>query len=410
MTDPNTKTSQDEPSVDSADTTGSHSMNDAPLEASIKRSIFARIMSMTGVALAAGAIVAVAAGGITALQLRAGAEAALEPHPPVQVTTQPIILQASYETTARYVGRLEAARETQISFERAGLIEQIHVDEGGAVKAGAVIARLDTRPLEIQRRQIVSQRKELEARRDLAQATLGRQSNLNTKGWSPEQRLDEARFSVVELTAGLERLAAQIDAIDLDIAKSEVHAPFDGVVAARFVDEGAVVAAGTPVVTVIEAGKPRVRVGVSVGTAAKLNTDRPYTFAANGSQFKGRLFRTRADLSPQTRTVITLFDIEGTAPVPFGETVVLEVTDRVHQAGAWVPLSALSEGRKGLWSIYVVVKEGGSPIVRRAAVALLHTEAERAFVRTSVTDGTLIVNGGTNRVISGQRVALRPAE
>ncbi|MEO1281120.1 MAG: efflux RND transporter periplasmic adaptor subunit [Pseudomonadota bacterium] len=373
-------------------------------------SIAQRFVSGASVLTATVVIIGAAAIGIAALQLRAGAEAALEPHPPIRVATGVIKIQPSFDLTARFVGRFEPGRETQTSFERGGLVTKVAKDEGARVQASEVLAELDTEPLKIQRRQIVAQRNEIKARRDLAETTLSRQSNLNRKGWSPEQRYDEARFSVVELTAAIERLDAQIASIDLDIAKSEIKAPFEGIIAGRSVDEGAVVAAGTPVLTVLDDTTRRVRVGLSDQAAAGLEKDKTYTFIANSRSFTGKLFRKRSDLAPGTRTVTVLFDVVGPADVPFGETVVLQLSKTIAQSGAWVPLSALSEGRKGLWSILIVRDAEDGVIAGQAAVELLHTEGERAFVRTAVSDGTRFIQVGSNRVISGQRIALSSQE
>ena len=62
--------------------------------------------------------------------------------------------------------------------------------------------------------------------------------------------------------AGIDRVKAQIASIDIDIAKSKITAPFDGIVSSRLIDEGAVVAAGTPLLTVLEADRRQARIGL----------------------------------------------------------------------------------------------------------------------------------------------------
>ncbi|MEO1206729.1 MAG: efflux RND transporter periplasmic adaptor subunit [Pseudomonadota bacterium] len=381
-----------------------------PAEAPAKPSVFKRLVAGIGVVAASGVIIAAMVFGTAALHWRASADAALEPHPPINVATGIIRFQPAFEVSARFVGRFEPGRETQVSFERNGLVTRVAKDEGAHVQVGDVLAQLDTEPLKIQRRQLTAQRNEIKARRDLAESTLKRQSNLNQKGWSPEQRFDEARFSVLELTAAMERLDAQIASLDLDIAKSEIKAPFTGIIAGRAVDEGAVVAAGAPVLTVMDDQTRRVRAGLSDEAASALKKDVTYSFTANGRTFKGKLFRKRSDLARGTRTVTALFDVVGEADVPFGETVVFEFQKTIEQPGAWVPLSALSEGRKGLWSMLIVKDTPAGPVAGQAAVELLHTEGERAFIGASIPDGTRFIEVGANRVITGQKIALANRE
>ncbi len=74
--------------------------------------------------------------------------------------------------------------------------------------------------------------------------------------------------------------------------------------------------------------------------------------------------------------------------------------------GAWLPLSALTEGAKGLWTVLTVVEREDGPLIAREAVEVLHVEHGRAFVRGNLAKESRVVVNGTNRIIPGQRVAL----
>ena len=349
-------------------------------------------------------------GGIAALHLRAAAEAPAAANPPVSVAARPIRLEDGYDVTERFAGRLEPARETHLAFERAGLVLAVLFEEGDRVAQGEVVARLDTAKLEAERDRLRAQRRELKARESLAKATLKRQETLATKGWQTEQRYDEARFGLAETASAIERIDAAIASVEVDIGKSVLTAPFAGSVAARSLDEGAVVAAGTPVIELLESGARQLRVGVSVEAAEGLEAGQLYDLDADGRRLEGRLIAKRPDLQTGTRTVTALFAVRGGEAVPFGEVVELLLERRVPSAGAWLPLAALSEGRKGLWSLLTVVERDGETTVAREAVEILHLDQGRAFVRGTIGDGAKVVLSGTNRLIPGQRVALAAGE
>ncbi len=349
-------------------------------------------------------------GGIAVLHLRAAAEPATLANPPVSVAVRRIRLDDGYDVAERFAGRLEPARETHLAFERAGLVLAVRFEEGDRVERGEVVARLDTAKLEAERDRLRAQRRELQAQESLARATLKRQQTLATKGWQTEQRHDEARFGLAETAAAIERVDAAIASVEVDIGKSVLTAPFAGSVAARSVDEGAVVAAGTPVVELLETGARQLRVGVSVRAAKALEAGGLYPLDADGRRLEGRLIAKRPDLQTGTRTVTVLLEVAGGEELPFGEIVELLLERRVPSAGAWLPLTALSEGRKGLWSVLTVVERDGVPTVAREAVEILHLEGGRAFVRGTLGEGAKVVLGGTNRVIPGQRVALAAGE
>ena len=346
--------------------------------------------------------------GTAALHIRANAEVPPAANPPVTVNTQSLMMAEGYQITERFAGRLEPARQTQLSFERAGLVRQVLVEEGDQISAGDVVARLDTAKLEAERETLKAQTAELQARRDLAEATLKRQEELNKKGWRSAQNYDEARFSLKEIDASLRRIAASIGSLDVDITKSVLRAPFGGTVASRAIDEGAVVAAGTNIVELLEAAERQVRIGVSVSAAKTLKAGQTYKFNAGGQTVEGKIIAKRPDLDPRTRTISVLFSIARQHALPFGEIVELVLPRTVSSRGTWLPISALTEGRKGLWSVLTVTQRDDTSVVTREVAEILHIEGDRAFVRGTFSEGARLLLDGTNRVTPGQKVALAP--
>lgn len=352
--------------------------------------------------------VGLAAAGTAALHMRANAEVPPAANPPVAVNTTALTMAESYQITERFAGRLEPARQTQLSFERAGLVRQVLVEEGDRIGAGDVIARLDTAKLEAERETLKAQAEELQARRDLAQATLKRQEQLNKKGWRSAQNYDEARFSLQEIDASLRRIGASITSLNVDIEKSVLRAPFAGTIASRTMDEGAVVAAGANIVELLETNERQLRIGVSVDAARDLEVGKVYQFRAGAHVVPGAVLAKRPDLDPRTRTLSILFKVVTDKDLPFGEIVELILPRTVQARGTWLPLTALTEGRKGLWSVLTVVERDGTTLVSREAAEILHLEGDRAFVRGTFTAGARLLLDGTNRVTPGQKVALAP--
>jgi RND family efflux transporter MFP subunit len=349
-------------------------------------------------------------GGIATLHLGANAEVPPDANPPVSVAVRAIRLASGYTITERFVGRLEPVRQTRLAFERAGLVTEVLFEEGDQVRRGAIVARLDTAKLEAERVRLQAQRKELQARQALARVTLDRQRVLASKGWQSEQRYDEARFKFAEISASIGRLDAAMASINVDIGKSVLKAPYAGRVADRLIDEGAVVDAGTALIELLESGARQVRVGVSVKAAQSLHKRQIYRLSANGRVFQGRLISKRPDLQTGTRTVTVLLAALGGENVPFGEIVELMFDRKITAEGMWLPIRALSEGRKGLWSVLTVVQRDGEPVIAREAVEVLHVDDGRVFVRGTISDGAKIVLNGTNRIIPGQKVALAAKE
>ena len=371
-----------------------------------QRDAFRRIAVGAGVLLATTSFGALAIAGIGALHMRAASQPERLALPPVSVSVATVRIDTCYLRKSAFAGRIEPARQTPLAFERAGLVTTIMREEGDSVAPGDIVAQLDTAQLTEGRRRLEARRRELEAQRRLAELTLSRQSRLSDQGWSSEQRRDEAEARLAELSAGIEQVSAEIASINIDLEKSQLRAPFGGRVAARMIDEGAVIAPGMPVLVLMETARPQARIGLPPDLAASLENGRSYVLTSNGRALPGRLVARRPDLETGTRTVTALFDITDDWQGPLGELVTLELEAKVEVSGAWLPLSALKEGQRGLWTVLVVDDGPDAAKVRREAVEVLHANGAHAYVRGTLSDGDRIIAAGTDRVVAGQLVAL----
>ncbi len=348
-------------------------------------------------------IVAVIFAGTASLHLRAAVDPGAAAQPlPVSVTTAKT--SEFYEERARYAGRLEADRSTRIAFERAGLVTAVLVDEGDTVTKGQIVARLDTEPLEAERDRLRAQKAQVVADLELSRLTEDRQAFLVAKGHVSQQRFDEARLQTKALEARLAEVDAAVRSISIDIAKANVVARFAGSVSQRLVDEGAVVSAGTPVVDLLETDAPKARIGLSPDVAGSLSIGTQYQLQAGGRTLSVTLESLRPDVSFGSRTVHAVFDVPDAAGIPIGDVVHLDIGRKVQAKGFWLPMTALTEGRKGLWSVFTVGGDEFDPQVEREAVEVLHFEADRVYVRGTLRDAAQVITAGLERIIPGQRV------
>ena len=91
-----------------------------------------------------------------------------------------------------------------------------------------------------------------------------------------------------------------------------------------------------------------------------------------------------------------------------GEPLSLELEQSVTQAGGWLPLAALLEGQRGVWTVLRIEPEGDRLRTVREAVEVLDVQGERAYVRGSLIAGAQVVSSGVHRVTPGSLVT--PAE
>ncbi len=406
--------------------------------------------------LAAGVATTAAIVGASAAS-RAGDEVRRPPRP-LPVRTLPAEASPGYEVTRRYTGRTVARRTSALGFERGGKVIELLADDGDAVEAGAVLARLDVRALTARRAELRARHAGAQARLDemeagpraetiaVARAGLAeaesqlalarlkdeRRARLLADGVIGAEQRDEvatslaalaaqragaaARLDELETGTRRERIAAQraavaeldaaIASIELDIEKSELRAPFAGTIAARSVDEGTVIAAGQPLLRLLERGAPEVRVGVPANVVAELGERDALPVEVGGRAHPARIRSLLPEVDPRTRTRTVVLHLDESAGVVPGEVARLPVTRTVREAGFWLPTTALVRGARGLWAVWVVVEDGDGPRVARRDVEVIHAETARAFVRGTLRDGDRVVRDGGQRVTVGQRVRI----
>lgn len=348
-----------------------------------------------------------------------------------------------------FIGRIEARRRSDLGFERAGLLTEVLVREGEQVAAGAVLARLDRSLLQAQRAELLASVESAQADLALAEATANRYRRSVNEGAVTRQNLDEARESARAGAANLRLAQARVATVDLHLDKALLRAPFDGVVIRRDADEGAVLGAGQPVLTLQERALPEIRIGVAGPMIDQLRVGKRYPLTINGAGIKGRL-RAILPLRNHSQTVDALFEpiiddgpaqnersmssfttpnssatsaarattnatgaataTATTSDLRAGNLAELRLSKRVEAKGFWLPLTALSEGSRGLWRVLVaeqpVTPGGDSWTLSSRTLQVLHLDGARVYVQGALNAGELVVADGLHRVVPGQEVRI----
>lgn len=328
-------------------------------------------------------------------------------------------LETGYRVDRVYGGEVRAGRTSTLGFRHAGALQKVHVREGDTVSTGQLLAELDFEPLRAVRDQAVASLRHTEANLavaeaavELAAATTRRHRDLLDKGHTSAQRFDEVRLDLAAreaqlavAQADLTRAQASLEAAEVDLERSRIHAPYPARIQTRHADEGAMLLPGQAVLRIVEAGRREARIGLPVDVAATLQPGSSHRFRSGDESFEGTLLHVLPEVDGRTRTLTALFELEHNGhPAAAGSLIELSLNRTIAEPGFWLPLSALSEAQRGLWSLFVVVSDGGREIVERRLVEVLHSDGHRVFVRGTLADGDRVVATGSQRVVPGQTV------
>ena len=315
-----------------------------------------------------------------------------------QVAVSTLSRQQSYSVERRFIGQVEARETVSISFELGGRLVELSVAEGTKVEKGEPIARLDTSLLEADRARQIARRDAVRSQLEFAQSQFERANALKTDGFASVEVLDNARSARDALAAQLVEVDAGLDAIEINLEKSVLVAPFSGQIGAQFVDSGSTLGAGQAVVTLVDTVNAEVRVGLPLDVA---ETELHSASVEVAEQlYPAPLLSIRPDIDPTTRTRTAIFALESVQTPVFGQTATLRLETTVEEEGVWVPIDALQEGAGGAWTV-LVVDDG---VIKPSTVEILHAKEAEAYVRGTFADGALMVHSGAHRVVPGQTV------
>ena len=158
------------------------------------------------------------------------------------------VKNADAASVQEFPGRVKAAEEVNMAFKVSGTLMNVHVEEGGKVRKGQLVAEIDPRDYQVQ-----LDAAEAEFMRVKSEA--GRVMALYADSVSTADAYDKARYGLQQITAKYEHAKNQL-------ADTKIYAPFDGFVQKRLFDPPTVVAAGMPVVTLVSGGRQEIEINI----------------------------------------------------------------------------------------------------------------------------------------------------
>jgi RND family efflux transporter MFP subunit len=229
------------------------------------------------------------------------------------------------ETTLSLPGDITAFEEAPVYARVNGYISKWTVDIGARVKAGELLAEIETPELHQSLRQAQALVLQAKANAEIARITFNRYLGLVKTNAVSQQDVDNSRAAHEARLADVAAAEAEVGRINATIAFQKIYAPFDGIVGARNLAKattGALIDLGSgdakawlykiyrmdPVrvyVTMPQAYLPMIKDGLAADVVVREYPDRT---------FKGKVVRNAASLNATSRTML----VEVEAPNPDG--------------------------------------------------------------------------------------------
>ena len=233
----------------------------------------------------------------------------------------------------------------------AGRLGEVLVAEGDRVKAGQTLARLDPSSLRDAAAQAEAQVSQARAQEQNARAKLERAQKAFSAGVAAGQEVDDAKLGDATSAAALRTAQAQLSTARNQLGRSELKAPFAGVVAHIFAAPGEPVDAGKPVVEVARTTQLELRATVTPGLAALLRPGQRAELRIDGFSGEpahGQVLAVAPVIDPATGTALVRVRVDNKDGVLKGGSFAhVRIESGVHLGVLRVPHDSLVRGEDG---------------------------------------------------------------
>jgi multidrug efflux system membrane fusion protein len=315
--------------------------------------------------------------------------------------------------TLAITGRTEAVESVTVKARIDGQVRTVAFVEGGHVRRGDVLLRLDPADFEARLRQAEATLARDRAQLVKARTDVERYTALRTKGFVSDEKVGEMRTAAAAAEATVNADQAAVDLARLQLGYTTVVSPIDGFVGARLVFPGSAVKINDTALAVVnrtqpinivfavaEKFLPRLRAQMAAGSrAARVTVRVPDTSTTIAGEL--RFIDNAVDTSTGTIQVKAVVSNESEALKP-GQFVNVELPLETLAQAVTVPAEAVQQGPEGAF-VYVVTDDTAQ--VRKLRVAAM--QGGLAAIAEGLRAGERVVTDGQLRLVPGAKV--RPA-
>ncbi len=309
-------------------------------------------------------------------------------------------------TPVEYAGSVKALNEAAVRARTAGYVRQWRADLGQRVAAGSTLVELDAPELDHELAQGRAQLAQARASADVARKAAARWQDLRQSDAVSAQEADDKAAAAAELDAAVRAAQANVSRLEELSNFKKVTAPFAGVITARSVEVGQLVAAGAgdPLYVLQQIDPIRVFISVAQADIARVPPGAAATIVVPerpGVELKGTVARVAGGLDPASRTRLTEIDVPNhDGQLLPGTYVRVRLADARHGRGVLVPNTALlfrAEGPR-----MAVYRDDGSVALRE--VTLGTDNGKEVEILSGIAAGDQVITNPPDALLDGDRV------
>jgi RND family efflux transporter MFP subunit len=369
---------------------------------------------------AALVVVAIAGGGWTVL--RSNTQAETETAPPAAAAAKPekkdilelstgdiaAVATRSLAVSLPLSGSLAPLSSATIKSKVSGVVEATTLQEGMAVQAGQVLARIDQADLRARLQQQQAMLDEAQAKLAMATKNESNSQALLTQKYISQNAFDATQNTVDLARANVKSASAMVDLARIALSDGVIKAPIDGVISKRHVQAGEKLALDMPVYSIVNLSQLILEAQVPASEIPRVKVGQDVKFRVDGfaqRDFHGQVARINPSTEAGSRAMLVYIAVRNEDSAlragMFAKGTI--VTDRSAVAPI-VPLAAIRTDKQGKQIVYKV--EQGKLVAQPVKIGLRNEEEGFAEVSEGLSEGTHVIVSRLDSLKPGAAVKL----
>ncbi len=309
-------------------------------------------------------------------------------------------------------GLLQPERRADLRSEVSAVVLQVVKENGEPVRRGDLLVRLDDTAIRDSLSSADESVRAVSQAFDQAERQVQRLKTLQAQGMTSMQALEDAEVRRNNAQSDLAAARARAVSARQQLRRTEVRAPFDGVVSERKVSAGDTAAVGKELLKVIDPASMRFEGLVSADRMHEVKVGQAVSFRVNGFpqvEFAGKVDRLDATANATTRQVEVVVAFADGAAVPRVAGLFAEgrIESGTRQA-LMLPEAAIVRAgdSASVWRL-----DAGSTTVRKVAVQLGERDPRRGEfpVLSGLVAGDRVLRKPGSNLVDGQKLELAAA-
>ena len=312
----------------------------------------------------------------------------------------------NYASGPVITGSVEPERRADLRAEISAVVLQVLKENGEPVRKGDLLVRLDDTSIRDSLQSAQEASRAAAQALDQTQRTYTRVKTLQAEGMSSQQALDDAE--VRRNSAQSDRVAADARTASArqQLTRTEVRAPFDGVVSDRKVSAGDTAAIGKELLKVIDPASMRFEGLVSADRMGDIKVGQAVQFRINGfdkGDFAGKVRHVDASADAVTRQVAVIVDfVPGSAPKVAGLYAEGRISSDSGQAILLPEAAVVKEGDKA----YVWLLSAGALVKKPVTLGERDARLGNVVIQSGLAAGDRVLRTPGSTLANGQKFEL----